>query len=57
MDKLSMWQLMSGLELVSTKSNSISNSKEDGRDWMQVFCEEIVEPQWVSSIPSTVLGI
>lgn len=50
MDKLSMWQLMSGLEQISTKSKSISNSKEDERDWMQVFFGEIVESQWASSI-------
>ena len=42
MDKLSTWQLMDWLE-----------SKRDGgqtgqRDWMQIFCEDVVEPQYVS---------
>jgi hypothetical protein len=42
MDKLSMWQLMHGLE--SKKNENTINSKDD-RDWMQVFCEDIVGPQ------------
>jgi hypothetical protein len=44
MDKLSMWQLMTDLEQSSVRSTSASNNKGE-RDWMQIFAEEIVEPQ------------
>jgi hypothetical protein len=39
MDKLSMWQLIGGLE----------ERKEEAapRDWMQTFCETVVEPEYV----------
>lgn len=49
MDKLSMWQLMTSLEQVSTVSKSISNNKDE-RDWMQIFLEEVIEPQYESAI-------
>ncbi|KAF8649368.1 hypothetical protein AX16_005810 [Volvariella volvacea WC 439] len=39
MDKLSMWQLLGKLDAMA------SNASKDDRDWMQVFCEDIVEPQ------------
>jgi hypothetical protein len=38
MDKLSMWQL------VSTLDEGLLHRKDD-RDWMQVFCEDVVEPR------------
>jgi hypothetical protein len=39
MDKLSMWQL------VINMNDSNKPAVEDERDWMQTFCENIVEPQ------------
>ena len=51
MDKLSMWQLMAKLESTST-SDSISN--KDERDWMQIFLEEVVEPECECTIPSRI---
>ena len=44
MDKLSMWQLLSGLddELSREKEN-----RKDQLDWMQIFCQDVVEPQYV----------
>lgn len=35
-----MWQLLNSVQ--STK-----NDKGDDRDWMQTFCEEVVEPECV----------
>jgi len=54
MDKLAVWQLMAGLEQTSTKSHSISDTKDE-RDWMQVFFEETVEPQCEFATSSTFL--
>ncbi|OSC99627.1 hypothetical protein PYCCODRAFT_1394935 [Trametes coccinea BRFM310] len=61
MDKLAMWQLMqtvdSSLGLGDMESaNSAGNGPEkgkqkDGRDWMQVFCEDIVEPLFKDKLP------
>ena len=45
MDKLSMWQLVHGLE---SKSQTNTDGKKSDRDWMQIFCEDLVEPQCVS---------
>jgi hypothetical protein len=44
MDKLCMWQLLNGLdeELLKEKEN-----RKDELDWMQVFYQEVVEPQYV----------
>lgn len=39
MDKLSMWQL------VVNVNDSDKPTNKDERDWMQTFCETIVEPQ------------
>ncbi|KAL1664995.1 hypothetical protein GGF50DRAFT_53638 [Schizophyllum commune] len=62
MDKLSMWQLVRGLEddrrsevqsmpaglrAKASKGGVAGNGKarqDDERDWMQVFCEDVVEP-------------
>ncbi|EMD38579.1 hypothetical protein CERSUDRAFT_73049 [Gelatoporia subvermispora B] len=48
MDKLSMWQLMSSLDEPGRPGAPLPNSKGkqkavDERDWMQVFCEDLVE--------------
>lgn len=45
MDKLSTWQLVGELEDVPDKR------KED-RDWMQRFCEDVVEPLFKRSLPT-----
>ena len=39
MDKLSMWQLLINM------SDSNKPADKDEHDWMQTFCESIVEPQ------------
>jgi hypothetical protein len=42
MDKLSMWQLMHRLD------SGEESTRTGQRDWMQVFCEDVVEPEYVS---------
>jgi hypothetical protein len=53
MDKLSTWQLLGSLDAIvpdrSTLRTSNGPLKED-RDWMQVFCEDLVEIQYVLDI-------
>jgi hypothetical protein len=44
MDKLSMWQLLDSVQSASMNSSSIAK-KEDECDWMQIFCENVVEPE------------
>ena len=44
MDKLSMWQLIRGLE---TSKPSVESGD---RDWIQLFAEDIVERQYVWGI-------
>ncbi|CAK5267515.1 unnamed protein product [Mycena citricolor] len=44
MDKLSMWQL------VNTLDTGLLHKTED-RDWMQVFCEDVVEKRFSSLLP------
>jgi hypothetical protein len=45
MDKLSTWQLLGSLDKdVPNLHTSSGHAKED-RDWMQVFCEDLVEIQ------------
>jgi hypothetical protein len=41
MDKLAMWQLLRSIDdhAISTSRNAKSN---DDRDWMQIFCEDVV---------------
>lgn len=53
MDKLSMWQLVASLELPNTDQTKGKPDMKDGqaRDWMQIFCEDVVEPLYVSSFP------
>lgn len=43
MDKLSMWQLVNKLDA------AVSDVNKDKRDWMQIFCEDVVESQYVPS--------
>jgi hypothetical protein len=48
MDKLSTWQLLGTLDIpISAGSvpGAMKSSLKDERDWMQVFCEDLVEPQ------------
>lgn len=54
MDKLCMWQLTSALDNVATGSNKNSGNTSQGkqktsdeRDWMQKFCEDVIEPMYV----------
>ncbi|KAI0946437.1 hypothetical protein AcW1_009900 [Taiwanofungus camphoratus] len=58
MDKLSMWQLMASLDVDDAKrgNHAPSNGKGkekvlDERDWMQVFCEDVVEQQFKPKLP------
>lgn len=48
MDKLSMWQLVS---LTNTSRTEITSVHNNERDWMQNFCEDIVEPLFKSKLP------
>ncbi|KAJ7147622.1 hypothetical protein C8R43DRAFT_856154, partial [Mycena crocata] len=45
MDKLSMWQL------VTTLDEGLLRRKDD-RDWMQVFCEDVVERRFGTTVPA-----
>ncbi|KAL1690827.1 DNA replication regulator SLD3-domain-containing protein [Schizophyllum commune] len=47
MDKLSMWQLVRGLE--DDRRSEVQ--QDDERDWMQVFCEDVVEPLFKPTLP------
>ncbi|KAG6890806.1 hypothetical protein C0995_003239 [Termitomyces sp. Mi166 len=47
MDKLSMWQLMDGLE----NTSKAEGSKNEQLDWMQTFFEQIVKPQFEKQLP------
>lgn len=58
MDKMSMWQLMSSIDEEEAKraqgGRSDAKGKQkavDERDWMQIFCEDVVEPKFRSSLP------
>ncbi len=50
MDKLTMWQLVSRIEdafnPVDTKK--VDKNNKDERDWIQIFAEDIVEPEYVT---------
>lgn len=50
MDKLSMWQLIRNLDVAGipgTQTSSPNTISKEGRDWTQIFAEDIVERQWV----------
>ncbi|KAF8578202.1 hypothetical protein K439DRAFT_1362758 [Ramaria rubella] len=45
MDKLSLWQLVASLNTTGSSHQAPSQPTEkDQRDWMQTFCEDVVEP-------------
>ncbi|KAG1866203.1 hypothetical protein F4604DRAFT_1779315 [Suillus subluteus] len=48
MDKLSTWQLVS---LMNTSRTEIMTRHKNERDWMQKFCEDVVEPLFKSKLP------
>ncbi|KAG0709383.1 hypothetical protein DFH29DRAFT_228270 [Suillus ampliporus] len=47
MDKLSMWQLV----LLMDTSRTHGNRHKNEHDWMQKFCEDVVEPLFKSKLP------
>lgn len=47
MDKLSMWQLMGGLD-----TDEVVMKNKDELDWIQSFCQNVVEPLLVFSCVS-----
>ncbi|KIK99522.1 hypothetical protein PAXRUDRAFT_505892 [Paxillus rubicundulus Ve08.2h10] len=47
MDKLSTWQLVSLMDGV----HKHTERTPDQRDWMQIFCEQVVERQFKSTLP------
>ncbi|PCH38924.1 hypothetical protein WOLCODRAFT_140999 [Wolfiporia cocos MD-104 SS10] len=49
MDKLSMWQLVASLDADDTHPRR--NNTRDERDWMQAFCEDVVEVQFKATLP------
>ncbi|KAI1793673.1 DNA replication regulator SLD3-domain-containing protein [Ganoderma leucocontextum] len=58
MDKLAMWQLMqavdSSLGRGETSRSAVGKEKDkqkDDRDWMQAFCEDVVEPLFKAKLP------
>ena len=44
MDKLSMWQLLSELE------SQEKDASKESKDWMQTFCEDVLEPEFVHCV-------
>ncbi|OAX44219.1 hypothetical protein K503DRAFT_706839 [Rhizopogon vinicolor AM-OR11-026] len=50
MDKLSMWQLVSLTDTSRTETTPRIADKNE-RDWMQIFCEEVIEPLFKSKLP------
>ncbi|TRM60336.1 hypothetical protein BD626DRAFT_571758 [Schizophyllum amplum] len=55
MDKLSMWQLVRGLDprlrAKPSPAPGRSTAADDERDWMQVFCEDVVEVLFKQDLP------
>ena len=52
MDKLAMWQLLRSIDDHGISASSNGKSKDD-RDWMQIFCEDVVHETFVHSQPFT----
>ena len=57
MDKLAMWQLMQTIDGAQARSGAArvlpgKGKDKDERDWMQIFCEDIVEPLYVPRPPA-----
>ena len=48
MDKLAMWQLLRSIDDHGINASGNSKSKDD-RDWMQIFCEDVVKETFVHS--------
>ncbi|EGO02206.1 hypothetical protein SERLA73DRAFT_166687 [Serpula lacrymans var. lacrymans S7.3] len=52
MDKLSMWQLVDSVSLnEQAQSTRIQQNPTDAYDWMQLFCQDIVEVQFKHLLP------
>ena len=51
MDKLTMWQLVKRVDGASNSTHTgqtkadKNKKNQDDRDWMQIFAEDVVEPQ------------
>ena len=43
MDRLSLWQLMNSLTPSGPSATASKTNPKDQRDWMQIFCEDVVE--------------
>ena len=48
MDKLAMWQLLGSIDGHGINTSSNGELKSD-RDWMQIFCEDVVRETLVHS--------
>jgi hypothetical protein len=48
MDKLAMWQLLRSIDDHGINTSGNSGPKDD-RDWMQIFCEDVVQETFVHS--------
>ncbi|KZS88042.1 hypothetical protein SISNIDRAFT_490557 [Sistotremastrum niveocremeum HHB9708] len=46
MDKLAVWSLLSHIETQTTRPTATSE-----RDWMQIFCEDVVEKLFIDDLP------
>ena len=44
MDKLCIWQLLGRIAMPDSSHTVLHSTAKDQRDWMQVFCEDVVEP-------------
>ena len=50
MDKLAMWQLLRSIDDHGIAASGSRKSKDD-RDWMQIFCEDVVHETFVYPFP------
>jgi len=48
MDKLAMWQLLGSIDSHGINASGDGKPKDD-RDWMQIFCEDVVRETLVHS--------
>ena len=44
MDKLCVWQILASIPTPESSHTVLHTTATDQRDWMQVFCEDVVEP-------------
>ena len=44
MDKLCIWQLLGRIAMPDSSHTDLNSTAKDQRDWMQIFCEDVVEP-------------